>query len=250
MNTHMDPTFTTALRSTLVDQVTRSRASSRRRRWRRGGAGLLALAAIGGGTAYAAGAFQGLPGSDAVTQVAPARTVTGDGTQSVNLGRPPASANSIEIRFTCLTAGTFTFADGASITCTQPDLGTRAAVVTYTLPVQLGHTTTIATSPGNRWRLTVSYAKTVSTAWEVNTHGRTYGVANTHGTPDLIATIATNGKLGYVDAQQLAHAEGPTRTSPRQALAEQARAKPVSIEVYQSDGTTVIGHFIITPGTG
>lgn len=247
MNVHMDATFTAALRSTLVDQVTRSRAAARRRRWRRGGAGLLTLAVVGGGTAFAAGAFHGLPGSNEVRQVASTVTVTGSGTQSVNLGPPPAAANSIDIRLTCLSAGSFAFADGATVTCTERDLGTRTAVSTYTLPIRPGHTTTITTSPGESWRLTASYATTANTAWGVNARGQTYGVVNDHGTPDLIAAVATNGNLGYVDANQLTNAQGPGPASPQQALAQQARQKPVSIDAYQSDGTTIIGHFVITP---
>ncbi|MGH3626618.1 MAG: hypothetical protein ACRDRL_04145 [Sciscionella sp.] len=252
MNVHMDATYAAALRATLVEQVNRSRVSSRRRRWRYGGAGLLALAVAGGGTAFAAGAFRGLPGSNAVTQVASAVTVVGTGTRSVDLGRPPANANSITMRLTCLTAGTFGFSDGASVTCSQQDLGTPTAVTTYTVPVRLGQTTTtITASPGEHWRLTASYAHVTTTPWAVNAHGQTYGVVNSRGIPDLIAAVATNGKIGYIYASQVAHAEGPMPTSPQQALEQQAHPKPaVRIPVYLSDGFTIIGQFVVGGGTG
>lgn len=251
MNVHMDATYTAALRATLVERVNRSRVSSRRRRWRYGGAGLLALAVAGGGTAFAAGAFRGLPGSNAVLQVASAVTVTGAGTRSVDLGRPPARANSIKTRLTCLTAGTFGFSDGSSVTCNKQDLGTPTAASTYTSPLRLGQTViTITASPGERWRLTASYVHVTITPWGVNADGQTYGVANSRGTPDLIAAVATNRRVGYIYANELAQAQGPMPTSPQQAVEQQAHRNPAgSIPVYQSDGTTVIGHFVIGSGT-
>lgn len=249
MNVEMDATFTAALRETLVTQVERSRVSTRQRHWRRGGVGLLVLSIVGGGTAYAAGAFQGPPGSDQVQHVAPAVSMTGSGTQSINLGAPPAGANSIQVQLTCLTAGTFTFPDGASMSCTEQDLGAPSAVSSYTLPIDSGRHITITTSPGDRWLMTAGYGDTTTTAWGVNAHGQTYGVANNLGTPDLVAAIATNGQTGYVDATQLALAQGPMPASPEQALAQQQSRQPASIPVYEVDGTTVIGDFAIETAT-
>lgn len=249
MNMLMDEIYAQALRTVLVDQVSASAASARsRRRWRRVGSGIAILALVGGGTAYAAGAFRGppLPGGPAVTNLATAVSVTGSGTQSVPLGAPPAGANRIELTLTCLTPGTFRFADGASVTCVASDMG-RSSPTTYSLPLRPGQTsTTITAAPSTRWRLTASYAHVTTTGWAVNAHGQTYGVANAHGTPDLLAAIATNGKQGYIDVAQLRTAEGPMPTSPAQALQQQAHRKAVTIPVYESDGTTVIGRFVIT----
>ena len=73
-----------------------------------------------------------------------------------------------------------------------------------------------------------------STAWAVNAKGDTYVVENGHGTPDLVAVEATNGSTGYAYATDLARAEGPTFTSPADALAWQAahQGTSASIPVY------------------
>jgi hypothetical protein len=77
--------------------------------------------------------------------------------------------------------------------------------------------------------------------WKVNAHGQTYGIETETGTPDLVAVIATDGRHGYAYATQL---EGPRPTSPADAL-RQEREDPngYDVPVYESDGTTRIGHF-------
>ena len=37
----------------------------------------------------------------------------------------------------------------------------------------------------------------------MNADGLTYGVANERGTPDLVAAIASNGKVGYVYSRDM-----------------------------------------------
>jgi hypothetical protein len=76
-------------------------------------------------------------------------TATGTGTQTVDLGPPPRGATAINISFTCLTAGTFTFADGAGVQCDSADLRRRSApVATYTMPIARGRNgTTITATP-------------------------------------------------------------------------------------------------------
>ena len=80
------------------------------------------------------------------------------------------------------TAGDFTFADGAGVHCDRADVGRPSAQVTYTMKLGPGQDST---------RII---------AWGVNARGQTYGVQNQHGTPDLIAVIATNHHTGYVCA--------------------------------------------------
>ena len=245
MSVHMDETFAAALRAALVEHVetSRSPARVRRVRWRGGIAAITALIIAGGGVAVASGALR-LPGSDVVAHLAPAVTFTGSGTHTVDLGTPPAGTTLIDIRLTCLTPGTFTTADGASMECSTADIGATPETMSWQLPVTTAlHSTTITATAGARWRLIATYSAISTTAWGVNAHGQTYGVANANGTPDLIAVIATNGRTGYAYADQLQQAQGPAPTSPDQAIASNGHHQPTSIPVYTSDGRTVIGHF-------
>jgi hypothetical protein len=82
-------------------------------------------------------------------------------------------------------------------------------------------------------------------AWPTNAKGQTYGsgldaTADT-GEPDLIAAWATNGRQGYVLRTDL---DGPMPTSPSQAVAMNS-APPRTIPVYDSDGVTQIGVFVV-----
>lgn len=241
----MDESFAAALRDLLVEQV---HAAGRRRSWftgaRRWIAGaVLVLAAGGAGLAYAVGAWTTVPGGNEVTHLAAPVTVTGTGTQTVQLGTQPAGTNAIDISFTCLTAGRFIFADGATVDCDSADLvQIRSHPATYTMPVTPGQdTTTITATPGARWRLTATYSTVTTTAWGVNASGQTYGTPNQHGTPDLVAVIATNGRAGYAYANQLSP---PPPKTPSQAVAHN-NAPPSTVTVYESDGKTPIGKFVV-----
>lgn len=228
----MDETFAVALRDLLVDQVQREASPNLRgarfRRWI--ASAIIALAAGGGGIAYATGALTSPPGEDISIGIGSPATVDGTGTQTVELGAPPAGADAIAISFTCLGAGRFTFADGAGVQC---DVGSVAAMeahpATYTLSLKPGqHSTTITATPGARWRLTATYVGVTHTAWGVNADGQTYGTINDRGTPDLVAAVATNGRSGYVYARQLIWG-----------------ASGVTLTVYESDGKTPIGKFVL-----
>lgn len=112
------------------------------------------------------------------------------------------------------------------------------------MPIAPGQdSTTITATPGARWRLTATYSSVTTTAWGVNASGQTYGVANNNGTPDLIAAQATDGRTGYVYANQL---QGAQQTSPSQAAANNRPARAVT--VYEADGKTSIGQFIVGAG--
>lgn len=183
-----------------------------------------------------------LPGGDVVTHLAAPVTVDRTGSAVVEIGTAPAGADHIEIKLGCLTAGTFTVADGASLTCSAADAGTATGAMTYELHVKAGqHTTTITTTDSSRWRLSVTYSKVTTSAWGVNTSGQTFGVTNANGTPTLVAVIATNGKTGYSYARDLAQ---PQPANPSEALAAQnAPQREVDVPVYTPDGKTVIGTF-------
>jgi hypothetical protein len=78
------------------------------------------------------------------------------------------------------------------------------------------------------------------------------GVQNQNGTPDLIAVLTHQGKSGYVKAAELNCAGGGDVQSPAEALAwdKESENRDISIPAYKSDGTTVIGTFIIGDATG
>jgi hypothetical protein len=243
----MDDPFAAELRDVLVEQVRSagdpSRGPSRARRWLIRAGVVLVLAAGGGGIAYATGVWTTPPGGNRITDLSSPVTAIGTGTQTVDLGPPPRSATAINISFTCLTAGTFTFADGAGVQCDNADLRRRSPpVATYTMPIaRRRNSTTITATPHARWLLVATYASVTTTAWGVNASGQTYGVQNQHGIPDLIAVIATNHRSGYVYANQL---DPPPPKTPSQAIAQNT-APPRTVTVYESDGKTAIGKFVV-----
>jgi hypothetical protein len=246
VSVEIDEEFATALRGMLVEHV-RSSQDPRRFRWptTMGLRALLAtvVLAAGGGAAAATGVFS-LPGSTVTTQLATAVNVTGVGTETISLGPQPQGANAISMTFTCLTPGTFTFADGSSEECSGPDMN-HPSPSTEALPLAVGQDTTVITAaPGERWQATVFYAATARTPYKTNADGQTYGSdggapAGPVDEPDLVAVQATNGKVGYAYANQL---YGPTSTSPAQAVATDNQPARI-IPVYESDGKTRIGQF-------
>lgn len=244
--TPMNEPYAAALRDLLVEHVqgagSPGHGSSRSRRWLIRAAVVLVLAAGGSGIAYATGAWTTPPGGKRITDLASPVTAVGTGTQTVDLGPPPRGATAINISFTCLTAGTFTFADGADVQCDTADAARQSHQVTYTMPITRGRNgTTITATPHARWRLIATYASVTTTVWGVNASGQTYGVQNQHGIPDLIAVIATNHRSGYVYANQL---NPPPPKTPGQAIT-QNNAPPRILTVYQSDGKTPIGKFVV-----
>jgi len=234
MTTQMDDRFASALREALIDHVQTAPARRRRaaRRLALGVAAGLLLVALAAAGAVAAGIVR-LPGTPDVAPLAASVTVTGEGTQTVELGAVPAGTTELEIRLACLTAGTFLTADGASLVCDGSDAGTSE--MGWHLAVVAGqHSTVITAGAGERWRLVATYARVTDTAWGVNADGLTFGVENDRGTPDLVAAIASNGRVGYVYSRDLIE---PAPTS----LQVGGHSEPRTIPVYTSDGHTVIG---------
>lgn len=92
--------------------------------------------------------------------------------------------------------------------------------------------------------------------YAVNDNGLSYGssadASSLENEPDLIEVLATNGRTGYVLKRDLDAADGTAATqtfkSPEDALEWQRSrgSAPVTIPVYESDGTTVIGEFTVT----
>jgi hypothetical protein len=251
----IDPVFSEALRAKLRETVEGSVViPSRRHRRLWFGTGVFVGTCLLGGAAALATGLLPLPGGQAVTQLAEPITQIHTGTATVELGPVPSGATNVSLTLACLSAGRFYFPGGANTICSRRDAG-RAGVTLASIPLSPGQdSVTIRAAPGDRWRLTAQYVNQVTTPWEVNSNGQTYGVENGRGTPDLISAIATNGRVGYVKRTQLNVADGTTAakrfTSPAQALKwQKARAgKTFHIPVYKSNGTTVIGHFDIGGG--
>ncbi|MFW0773661.1 hypothetical protein ACLRGI_10875 [Paenarthrobacter nitroguajacolicus] len=115
---------------------------------------------------------------------------------------------------------------------------------------------TISTGSITRWQITVKYVNQETTDWGVNEDGKSYGMENEKGAPDLVAVLATNGARGYVyrTDEEEANGTAASRTfrSPADALAwQEARGnRPVVIPVYDVNGNNVIGEFVIGGGSG
>lgn len=92
--------------------------------------------------------------------------------------------------------------------------------------------------------------------YDVNEQGETFGSladsVSPDTEPDLIQAEATNGRIGYVKKVDLDEANGTTASesfkSPEDAIAwqeERLLKGDVSIPVYESDGKTIIGEFVV-----
>ena len=251
----MDPVFTAALRDALGSTVKDTPRVRRRWRWRVGTGMFLGVTLVAGGVALASGVFS-LPGAPVDSPLGNVVTATRTGTATIDIGTPPAGATDLSLSFTCLTAGTFDFPDGSSSVCDAADL-LRPPIYrsgSEVLPLTPGvDTVTITTSANASWTLQVTYVNRVATPWGVNASGETYGVQNQSGTPDLIAVVIDQGKTqGYVEASELNCASGSAVESLAQARKwdQDSQNRNVSIPVYESDGTTVIGTFIVGNATG
>jgi hypothetical protein len=96
-------------------------------------------------------------------------------------------------------------------------------------------------------------------ALPTNAKGQTFGavtdVSSPDDAPDLILAVATNGKTGYVLRSELYAAEGDNVKSPEEAVQWQknidAQVKAghgaVVLTVYESDGVTKVGVFVVRP---
>lgn len=106
---------------------------------------------------------------------------------------------------------------------------------------------TITTRRTASWRLRAEYLRTEP--WGVNDHGQTYEVRDKNGTPDLQAVMmAGNTGLGYVRSSDLACASGADHVhDPSEAVAwtESTQGRSVAIPAYTSNGTKVIGTFLV-----
>ena len=228
--------YAVALRAVLVEHVQAS-APAGRRFARRSAllAASLATLLTGAGLAAAAGVFDP-PGSPAVRPLSVSVTAEGVGNGTVELGVAPPGTNAVEIRLTCLSAGSFTGPDASGITCEQSDVSRSTA--SWRAPATPGQTgIAIRAEATARWRVTASYSSVSATAWGVNADGLTYGVENDRGTPDLVAAFATNGAVGYIYSRELQN------QTPEALQTSPPAPEPKTLTVYEADGKTQIGLF-------
>lgn len=254
----MSEEFRQALRTELVHRVELAQAQSRnrRRRWITGATlGVL----LAGGATFAAAELFYQPGAPVTSTVADEITITGTGTRTLDLGPAPESATGVWVDISCLTAGSFELgAGGASLACTDADAGTEQgrAFGPFPMSVLRGDAFTLTADPDAEWELTLAYVEEELTDWATNESGQTYGVENPNGIPDLIAVVATNGRQGYVHRAELEEADGTAAarefTSPEDAIRwqEERAGKTFTVPVYEADGTTQIGEFVIEAGVG
>ena len=244
----MSDQFAIAFRGALVRHIAGSARPAPRRHALLGTGAAVALVLGGTAAAATAGLFT-LPGATVDSPLGASRSDTFTGTGTLELGTPPEAATGVAISFTCLTPGSFTFDDGASVTCaTTEDI---EQLTTYVLPLTAidGTAVSMTTAPDAVWTITAGYVASDTTPWAVNDSGESYGVINDNGEPDLIAVVATNGQSGYVHRADLEDADGTTAAkgfrSPQDALRwQEENAGAVRlIPVYESDGTTRIGDF-------
>jgi hypothetical protein len=252
----MDPIFTAALREALLVTARDVHQARRRWRWRLGAGMFVGSTLVAGGAALASGVFS-QPGAPVDTPLANIVTATRTGSATVKLGPPPAKSTHLSLILTCRTIGTFYFPNGSGMSCDATDLrrpfpeGQQASEVAPLTPGQ--NAVTITTSAHASWTLQAVYVNQVTTPWGTNAADQTYGVQNQKGTPDLIAVVVDHGKAqGYVKASELSCAERGDVKTPVQALTwdKESQNRNISIPAYKSDGTTVIGSFIIGDASG
>ena len=252
----MEPVFTTALRQALVATVEDTPRVRRRWRWRVGAGMFVGSTLVAGGAALAGGLFSP-SGAPIDTPLGRVVTVSRTGSATIDIGPPPAGATDLSLTLTCLTVGKFDFPNGSWLSCDAADLRhpppiARDAIEVVPLSPD-EHTVTIDTSANATWMLRATYVNRVTTPWGMNPSGQSYGVQNQNGTPDLVAVDVDQGKTqGYVKATELNCAAGGYVESPEQALDwdKASQDRNISIPVYKSDGTTVIGTFVVGHASG
>jgi hypothetical protein len=206
----------------------------RRQRRTRGLSLTLGSVALVAALTGAAIVVNNLPGT---TTVAPLGEIVFSGsftgTANVELGNPPADADVVILDVTCTKGGRMEVpvkGEGASIwwDCDNPIRKDTVHIRDGRLPAAGATYITITADQDTEWSVTAEYGSSDATPWGVNANGQSYGVPNEYGVPDLVATLATNGVQGYTLNEEMTAFEGEG-----------------FINVYKSDGTTVIGQFRI-----
>ena len=231
--TTINRTFAAAVERELAAIGTaRSRLRRRQRRTRTATIAIGSLALVGALTG-AAVVVSGLPGETTVTPFETVVTGSYTGTGEIELGPVPEGADRVILDVTCSEGGKIEVPlraptggdDRVTWNCSDP---VRKNLTTHIndgrLPGGDSTSITVIADPGTPWSVTARYGGSETTEWGTNVTDETYGVPNDNGIPDLSAAYATNGKVGYIRQSEFWSIEG-------------------CINVYLSDGTTVIGLF-------
>jgi hypothetical protein len=234
----INPGFASAVRAELAAIGSKHSRLQRHQRRVRALVIVVGVIVIAGATTGAAIAVSNLPGTTTITPLGGFATATHTGTGTLDLGPVPAKAGAVIVNVTCLNReGTVSvptnpqsrlFSGGfVTLYCgkgrTKP-----ARIDDGLLPKPGGTTITITADPGTKWKATAEYASSTTSAWGVNAQGKTYGLCDYNGCPDLMAAQVINGEEGYIYAKEFGGFKGSGY-----------------IKVYKSDGTMVVGRFAI-----
>lgn len=239
MNSTLDRTFADGIERELAAIGTRrSRLQQHQRRVRMTAVAAGSLALAGALTGAALVVVYGLPGTTEVTAFPESVSGSFVGSAEIELGPVPEGADRVILDVTC--------SEGGAIEVqTRPGAGTNSESVVWDCSDPLRESTTthiadgrlpaagdtsisVTADPGTPWSVVARYGSSETSDWGVNARGETYGVPNDEGTPDLTSAQATNGEIGYIRQTELTAFEGEGY-----------------LDVYASDGETVIGKFPI-----
>ena len=229
MTTDMQPATSAAIRAELTAIGTRGSGLQRRQRRARVTASLIGVAAIAITTSAAALVAANTPGSTVTDDLGATTTVTRTGPALVDIGQAPPLANAVIVDITCLsTSGNVMFdtlgGTQSGVSCGIADPGDHMRISDAELPANGTTILSVDASPQAKWRAVFHYATSTTSDWGVNANGQTYGVENHKGHPDLVRARADNGQWGYVFWKESVEAE-----------------QPATVNVYKSDGHTVVG---------
>lgn len=233
MSIDMRQDTSAAIRAELLAIGTKGSGLQRRQRRARAAATAMGVTAVTIATSAAALVAGELPGSTTTAALGTPITVTRTGPALVDIGKAPASAGAVIVDITCINdigMVTIPTIGGSSSGLRCRDSG-QQHVLDGRLPGRNTTTFSIEASPGTEWTATLRYASAVTSPWKVNASGQTYGVENASGHPDLVPATADNGRRGWALLSEYVGAENTA-----------------TIRVYESDGTTVIGHTKVIVG--
>jgi hypothetical protein len=242
-----DPGRRAAFRTALINEVSRAKRPRRHRIWFGVGFAVILLASGAGGVATAS--FTTPPGTPVYKALTEEKTETFTESGSFDLGAPPpADANSISFRATCLSEGTFWVENYGGISCDSTDGdSTRRGTVDLSLWQQ--STLELELEPGTEVRISAAYSEVIQTEWGVNAAGETYGAQKNNREADLAPAWATNGRTGYIRLSEAAAATfDPTKSTMEDLqvwLASPESRLDTHVPVYEADGKTIIGQYLI-----
>lgn len=232
MSVDMQTGAADAIRAELAAIGTRGSRLQRQQRRVRTATTLVAVAAVAVTTSAAALVASGLPGATTTSALGAETTATHTGPARIDMGTAPAGAGAVIVDLTCRNdvgmVQVQTRQGSSGLSCTS---GGSVRIPDARLPSRGSTQFGVEASPATEWTATVQYASAVTSAWGVNARGQTYGVENADGHPDLVPATADDGRKGWALWTEWSAAE-----------------ESGTVDVYESDGSTVIGHATVVVG--